>query len=398
MGSSYTVILAADLNGIGAIRSAHKAGLKPIVVSFSKTDISMYSRLYLKNYYLEEQSSNKLKGVLEEISIEFGPASLMACSDRGAELLSGLSTAEIYPHVMVSPAANTVKLLNDKKFECKAVEAAGVRLPKTYYEVENCVVENLPLIVKPRSYKCYKSLGKKNEIIEAGPDLTSFVIRHRPIIGDLIAQEVISGGDNFLWVCNVTFDLESNLASCFIFSRLGTMPSHYGMTSIAISHKNPVLEEQCKILGKAFKYTGPAMLEFKQDSTSGGYYYIETNPRLGTCNWFDTQCGINNVKMCHNIAFGLPVETSSQKEDIYYFNFFGDLTARLESRESLYSIGSLYFSFLANRKVSPTLVWYDPVPWFIYCGKNIKNILKRVTKRLRFTLSSQLQYFLKWLS
>lgn len=393
MGSSYIVILAAGLNGLGAIRSAHKAGLKPIVVTFSEIDISMYSRLYLKTYFLEEQSSSNLKGILKEISIEFGTASLIACSDMGAELLSGLSAAEILPHVAVSPAPHTVELLNDKTLECKAVESAGVKLPKTYYEVENCVVDNLPLIVKPRTYKDYIKLGMKNKIIETGADLTDFLVEYRPIVKSLVAQEIITGNDNLLWVCNVTFDLDSNLAGCFIFNRLGTMPSHYGVTSIALSQSNSALEERCKLIGRAFKYTGPAMIEFKRDSTSGDYYYIETNPRLGMCNWFDTQCGINNVKMCHSIAFGFPAESAKQKENIYYFNFLGDLTARLENRESLLSIVSLYLSFLARKKVSPTLVWYDPAPWFIYCGKHIKDISNRAKNKFRFALSNHLQYF-----
>lgn len=385
MNQPYVIILANGLNGLGAVRSAAQAGLRTYTLLTNQADLSAYSRYSQYRFILPANPNvDDIRSVLDQLyRNEGGPGVLLACSDLAAELLGKLKTEGYSSHHLIVPSSETTEILNDKKLECRSMEDGGITLPKTYYELASDAPDSFPVIIKPRTFREYEVLGAKNEIINSQAELDQFRQRFRGKLDRFIAQEVIEGDDDNLWVCNVTFDLNKQLSACFVFNRLGTMPSHYGVTSLAISRENQVLRDECAKIGEALNYSGPAMIEFKKDQNSGNYYYIETNPRLGMCNWFDTRCGINNVLACTQVAYGKPVAFAPQKNNRVYWNFFGDLVARLEDRENLFAIAFRYIGLLRYRRVSALLYWKDPHPAFRYSCTSIRDIITRVTRKLR---------------
>ncbi|MBW0146445.1 ATP-binding protein [Marinobacter arenosus] len=385
MGSPYVIILANGLNGLGAIRSAAHAGLKSYTLITKHSDLSTYSRFSERTFVLPASPSlGDIRPILDQLFIdESGPGVLLACSDSSAELLGELKSEGYAKQHLIVPTAETTRILNDKKFECKAMENGEISLPKTYYELTDDAPQSFPLIIKPRTFRDYRILGAKNVILYSEVELDNFRTRFKGYMERFIGQEVIQGNDDNLWVCNVTFNQQKEMSACFVFQRLGTMPSHYGVTSLAISRENKELREECEKIGKALNYCGPAMIEFKRDPVSGRYFYIETNPRLGMCNWFDTRCGINNILACAQVAYGEKVAFGSQRNNLVYWNFFGDLIARLEDRENLLSIFFLYLRLLLRPRVGALFYWKDPIPACKYSWDAIKNISRRAEKKLR---------------
>jgi len=386
MDSSITsepiIILCSGLNGLGALRSAHKAGLKTIAVLTSKNDLSRFSRLAHDKYFVEsDQTASDLLTLLSRLYETHGKASIIACSDKFAELLSQVQTEIKNYHNVIAPSAITVSVLNDKKKECRAVADRGVLIPHTYYELDT-EIQCYPVLIKPRTHEDYACLGAKNLLINSRSSFDQFKADFEKVLDRFIGQAVIEGEDSQLWVCNVTFDLNHELVAFFSFSRLGTMPSHFGVTSSAVSIYNEALLIACKEIGKAFSFVGPAMIEFKRNQLDGQFYYIETNPRLGMCNWFDTNCGVNNVLATHLVAKGKCVARSQQRDGVYYINWLGDFIARLEDREGFLSILSQYFKFLKKRKVSATFEWNDPMPAIFYWFDTVKSLAPRVVRRI----------------
>lgn len=381
----YVIIIANGLNGLGAVRSAAHAGLRTYTLLTSEADLSAYSRYSQYRFMLPPAPGiDDIRPVLDQLyRNEGGPGVLLACSDHAAELLGKLKSEGYSHHYLIVPSSETTDILNDKKLECRSMEEGGITLPRTYYELEHVVPEEFPLIIKPRTFREYSVLGAKNVIVNSMSELNEFRQRFQGKLDRFIAQQVIEGNDENLWVCNVTFDKNKNLAACFIFNRLGTMPSHYGVTSLAISRENHVLRQECEKIGKAINYSGPAMIEFKKDEGSGRYYYIETNPRLGMCNWFDTLCGVNNILACANVAYDKPAIIEQQKNNRVYWNFFGDLIARLEDRERLVSIVTRYLRLIRYRRVAALLYWRDPHPALRYSYTAIVDIASRVAQRVR---------------
>ncbi len=384
MNQPYVIILAHGLNGLGAVRSAAHAGLRTYTLLTSQTDLSAYSRYSQYRFLLPENPGvEDIRPVLDQLyRNEDGPGVLLACSDLAAELLGKLKTEGYSNHHLIVPSSETTELINDKKLECKSMEEGGITLPKTYYQLANDTPESFPLIIKPRTFREYEVLGAKNVIVNSQAELDEFRDRFRGELDRFIAQEVIIGDDDNLWVCNVTFSLNKELSACFVFNRLGTMPSHYGVTSLAISRENQILRDECAKIGEALNYSGPAMIEFKKDQNSGNYYYIETNPRLGMCNWFDTRCGINNVLACTQVAYGNAVAFAPQKNNRVYWNFFGDLIARLEDRENLFAVLFRYIGLLRYRQVPALFYWKDPHPALKYSDASLRDFVTRVKRKL----------------
>lgn len=383
MASHPIIILANGLNGIGAIHSAAAAGLTVVAVLTSARDTAASSRLPRRKYVLEHHRPEALRSVLEQVAAELGPASVLACSDESAQMLSSLEeSGELAPHATVMPHSGTVRLLNDKKLECERMMGEGVELPPTYLELADLTLPG-PLIIKPRTWEGYQVLGAKNLIVEQPAELEAFTQRFQGQLDAFIAQDIIPGPDENLWVCNVVFDRGSELVSFFSFNRLGTMPSHYGVTSLAVSRYHEALHRECAKIGKALGYTGPAMIEFKQGPKDGRYYYIETNPRVGMCNWFDSRCGVNNVLASHQVALGLPVAPTRQRDGLVYWNPLGDWVARLEDREPTGKVLARYGRLLWRRKVFPVFTWRDPVPSVRHCLATLRSLAGRLVARFR---------------
>lgn len=381
----YVIILANGLNGLGAVRSAAHAGLKTYTLLTNQADLCSYSRFSQYRFLLPSTPTvDDLRPVLDQLhDNEGGPGVLLACSDLAAELLGQLKYEGYAKQHLVVPSTETTNVLNDKKLECLYMEKGGITLPKTYYQLSDDEPEAFPIIIKPRTFREYDVLGAKNVILNSPAELNDFRQRFKGHLDRFIGQKVVQGGDDNLWVCNVTFDHQQHLSACFVFKRLGTMPSHYGVTSMAISQDNQRLREECEKIGKALNYTGPAMIEFKKDPNSDSYYYIETNPRLGMCNWFDTRCGVNNILACTRAAYGQKSALAPQKNNWVYWNFFGDLIARLENRENLLSIIFRYLRVFRRRRIGALLYWKDPQPAFRYARSSIRDMAQRVGRKLR---------------
>lgn len=384
MHQPYVIILASGLNGLGALRSAAHAGLRTYTLLTGQADLSAYSRYSQYRFLLPDSPSlNDVRPILDNLySTEAGPGVLIACSDLAAEMLGGLKSEGYTKHHLMVPGAKTTEILNDKMLECEFMKKGGVNLPKTYLSLASAAPETFPLIIKPRTFREYQLLGAKNEIVYSRAEFKLFQERFAGYLGHFIAQEIIPGTDDNLWVCNVTFDQNHAMAACFVFKRLGTMPSHYGVTSLAVSLENQQLRTTCEKIGRILEYTGPAMIEFKRDPATNRYYYIETNPRLGMCNWFDTQCGVNNLLACTHAAYGTDIQFAPQKNNHVYWNFFGDLIARIENRENPLAILQLYLPLLTHRRVGALFYWRDPRPALYYSLSSVRDILYRIGKKL----------------
>lgn len=389
MDNPYVIIIANGLNGLGAVRSASVAGLRTYTLLTNQNDLSAFSRFAQYRFILPASPTlEDVRPILDQLrENEGGPGVLLACSDLGAELLGQLKSEGYDRHHLIVPDSRTTDILNDKKLECEAMEAGGITLPATCYDLASDDFQHFPMIIKPRTFREYQVLGAKNRIVDSPEELDAFRKEFPRQLDRFIGQEVIAGADTNLWVCNVTFDRNQELATCFVFNRLGTMPSHYGVTSLAISRANEALVEECRKIGKALGYTGPAMIEFKKDANSDRYFYIETNPRLGMCNWFDTRCGVNNILASARVAYGEDAHVAPQKNNRVYWNFFGDLIARLEDRERLFSILALYLGLLRYQRVGALLYWRDLRPALRYSWTSLRDLVRRTRRKLSERLS-----------
>ena len=130
------------------------------------------------------------------------------------------------------------------------------------------------------------------------------------------------------------------------------------------------------------------MIEFKYQRGLDEYIYIETNPRVGMCNIFDTRCGVNNVLTAYRLARGEDPNTDpyQQIDGRYYLNPFADFAARCGDNEPLHEIFRSYWHARASINAWPYYDPVDPMPAIHSVGRHASPALRALARRLVFSL------------
>ena len=368
------IVLGRSISSLGVVRSLALQGIRSILVSGSKFDPTQKSRFVLAAHFLESHGDEEIMGVLDQY--RGSRHVIIAVSDIFVAFLSRHEKELRRDFDFIVPPKQVVSTVIDKALETEKIETLGFPLPKTVRSLPGdpsavLTALTVPVIVKPRTDAFRHAIGRKNLLVRTRDELDRFYALYGGELVNFLAQEVIPGGDDKMWVCNCTFDWQHNLLNAFTFNRLGTTPAHYGVTSFAISRKNEEIVEHVRRLGKALGYRGPAMFEFKYDDRDQSHKYIELNPRLGMCNFFDTLCGINNVLATYELSQSRVLACNPilndfkgrvQRDNIVYIDLFRDAAARLQDHEELRRIMLRYLKFGRHEKARPLWWIRDPAP------------------------------------
>lgn len=364
------VVLAAGANGLGVVRSLHASGVSCIVACRSKLDLSFLSRLPVRKVLIPAhvQLQEWLTQFIE--TMENDADCIIPCSDEFASAIRQFNEESNRKLPCILPPDDLVDILNDKKSEIELIRRIGVPHPPSILDVNrldsNRAELGFPIIVKPRTFRGQEVLGAKNKILKDIEELETFLAEFSHALHTFIIQEVIPGDESCQWVCNATFDRNSEMVSAFTFQRYGTNPYMFGVTTVAVSRHNSDVKTLCARIGRALNYAGPAMFEFKVDPRTTRYCYIETNPRLGMCNWFDTRCHVNNAFNTYALSVGIEPERNidDQRDGTCYLDITHDLYARLKAGQSVTRMLRHYVSCWLGRTVFPAWYWQDPLPAF----------------------------------
>jgi D-aspartate ligase len=389
------IVLCVGPTGLGAVRGLAKAGI-PVAaaLTWAKDDPVLWSRFPESKVVCVADSASD---ILEAVRRLAGPRhqTLIPTSDRFASLLQE-HRAELEKSFSLSlPPGDLAPILIDKARETELIESLGIPLPRTVRGLPTdpsalVAALGLPIIVKPRSFREIGILRAKNRILRSADDVARFYDNDTYVqaASSFLAQEVIPGPDDCLWVCNCCFGPQGDLLGAFTFRRFRTSPAHYGVTSYAMSEAQDEVVAYVRKLGAQLGYQGPAMVEFKVDPRDGRPKYLELNPRLGMCTFFDTSCGVNNAAMAHWVALGRPVPdglSGPQREGVVFLSLWADVYARLKDGESILAIARHYASNLLRPHVGLYFSWSDPLPALAVAGQHAGEVLRSLRRRLHLS-------------
>ena len=372
-GKPPAILLGRTLNVLGAVRGLARHGVRPIVVTDSRQDPVLKSRYPIECHVVHPATGPALLQLLDRYRNQ--GLVIIATGDETVAFLGKHAAVLEANFRFVLPPKRVIDLFTDKRAETAAMRSLGIPLPRTVGRMPLSAQQlaeliDLPLLIKPRSAADRGVLKAKNHAVRTSVELDAFYAAHGQHLDLVIAQEIIPGGDDHLWGCNCVFGHDSRLLQVFTFNRLGTAPPHYGVTSFAISKANQEIISYAEKIGRLIDYVGPAMFEFKYDSRDGTYKYLETNPRLGMTNFFDTSCGVNNMAMIYELALNgktaaasMPaVSSTRQQYDVVFIDLFQDVISRMQDGERLGSIVRRYGRYLGRRRVGAYWYWRDPLP------------------------------------
>jgi predicted ATP-grasp superfamily ATP-dependent carboligase len=384
MNNSKAIILSAGPNGLGALRSLYKENIRADVITANKNEPVMSSRLPIRKVVLNNAgNSTELLEIL--LSWPKSGQVLLPTSDWYVDFLVANQEKLSEKFKFVLPKGELSSKFIDKKEEIELVNDF-VELPKTITVIPESKDDLLklivlPIIIKPRSNELNR-IGQKNILIYSDEELDDFYAKFHDILQYCIVQDIIVGDDENLWVCNCVFDLQGNLINAFTFQRLQLTPPHFGVTCYAESRLNDEVIRQVKKLGKGVGYVGPAMVEFKVDDRDGKYKYIEVNPRLGLCNYFDSSCGKNNVYATYCVAMGLTFVEQPQKGGRMFLSFYEDLYSRFRDGQKVTQVFKTYFSNAMKMHTFMYFSWSDPWPALVIGFRQWKRTFMSVVNKI----------------
>jgi predicted ATP-grasp superfamily ATP-dependent carboligase len=383
------IVLAAGVNGLGAVRSLARARVPTLVVTRSEGDPVRHSR-HARKYVIRRQDdpAPEVLRLLREASA--GPVVVIPASDDFIHLLAPHREALRDRCRFAMPGNGLLVVLRDKAAETKFVAQTGVPLPGTVQDLPPTAAElvralGLPILLKPRTSADKQRLGRKNLLATTRAELETVYRTHAAVLPRLIAQECIPGDDPTLWVCDCVFNQRSELVSAFTFRKLSTAPSHMGVTSLGVSERNAELIALVAALGKRLGYVGPADIDFKYDARDGKYKYLEINPRIGMCNYFGTRCGVNSVLDAYEVAAGgaVPPRPCRQRDGVVYVNLHDDLYNRRKDGHDLPALVRTYLSLAGREWVGAYFDWDDARPVVLAGWRNLCNWLHALAGKLR---------------
>lgn len=393
------VVLCADMNGLGAVRSLGIAGVPTIAVTLSSQESVLQSRFGEK--VVVENAVDREEALLKEL-LRIGRSEdvLIPTSDYFVTFIGrNRSQLESTFHCCV-PSDKVIQLLIDKAVETRCMDSLSIPLPKTVQTIpprpgELIAALNLPLILKPRTSTVAESFNIKTVPVYEERYLRDWYCRYSNHLSQFIAQELIPGGDGTQWECVCVFDRRHQLVSCFTFRKIRTSPPGFGVTCFARSEWNPEVAAIVERIGAGIGYSGPGDFDFKYDSRDATYKLLEVNPRLGMCNYFGTQCGVNCPYDSFLEALGQNIAASMecQRNGVMFLSAFDDLYGRAGgTRKSVRSVCAAVcdYALLGFKHVSYAFFdLADLGPWRSTTRRDCRRILTSARQKVAARLQDR---------
>lgn len=365
------VVLCEGAGGLGAIRALHKHRVPTVAVAFDRQATVLASRLPRRKIHVDAGGAGDLDAGLLAALRPLGSEHpvLLPTSDRMVAFMHRNESALAEAFSFCLPDARLAETLNDKHAETRLIASLAVPLPRTVQDLPARALDlervlGLPLIIKARSSEHKPVLGRANVVATTREQLEAFYQKHAASLASVLAQEVIPGADDTLWLCSGVFNRRHQLVQALVKRKLRMSPPHFGVCSLAVSAVNRDVLDLARLLGERLGYTGHASIEFKWDHRDGLYKYIEVNPRIPASVSLDEASDVSTVWTTYRLALGDDVAAGPlrQRDGVVYVKLLEDVVNRLADGERLGAILSQYLRLLFKRRVGAHFTWHDPRP------------------------------------
>ena len=279
------------------IRSLGKKGVKIIAIESKDVPLSEnigFKSKYIYKKYIISSKKNKKQYLDDIIRISKKCDCLIPIHFQTIELIS--QNINLFKHIKtLIPNSEKLETSNNTYKLLKLAQKISVPIPKTYFiddleQIENILPEiKFPIIIKVRKEenilpnKRHIIVYKKENFIDSYKELHS--IQKYPII-----QEYIKGkGVGFF----ALYNKNSQTKALFCHERLREYPITGGPSTLCKSiYDKELIKYGEKILDK-LKWQGVAMVEFKQEYSTGEYKLMEINPRFWGSLPLAIESGVN---------------------------------------------------------------------------------------------------------
>jgi predicted ATP-grasp superfamily ATP-dependent carboligase len=373
---SAIVIHSQGNKSLAIIRSLGKKGIPVVTTDSSRFAAGFYSR-YTKSHIITPSPVLQPEEFIRVIEkrVKKGDIDVLLPSNSAETLLISQHKDRLEPFVNVpfAPYQKMMQLHNKETLSILASDL-GIPIPQTFaprnFEEIKTIAQKVsyPVVIKPK-----ESTSSKGVLYaQSHEDFLAILKKYRenfytgktklPLI-----QEYIPGDG---YGVSVLFN-KGELRGLFTHKRLREYPLSGGPSTLRESIHHEQMERIAVDLMKAVDWHGVAMVEFKLHQETKKPYVIEVNPRF----W-----GSINHAIASGVDFPYLLYTMAVDGDVHPVI---DYKTGVKTRFLLNDIRALYsmykikkdFQFFSHelfaKYAADELSWDDPLPFFMYLGREI---------------------------
>jgi predicted ATP-grasp superfamily ATP-dependent carboligase len=320
---------------------------------------------------------------LEELEHRFGKCVLLSTTDALCLWLARNKERLGADFLFLTPEYAAIERVIDKRKQVEVARSAQVPIPCTFCpETIGELQANLdklsyPCLLKPAvSHRGRQRLrGAKLIVAHSEKQLLDAYRQFASETTPFIIQELIPGAEQTLFVYIGFWDSSAQEVAYVTLQKLRQYPPDFGNGSLFQTVEQPRIVEYSRRLLNELRYTGLAEIEFKYDSRTDDFYWIEMNPRAGTMAQVASLAGVD----LGWIAYRYLIDGNLPKVNSFRIGS-RVMDEEMESLAFATGVrsGSMNLSewFKSVRKAKPLIsAWDDPLPLLVGLTRGFKRMV-----------------------
>jgi len=286
MSIPAAVVDVGWVNGLAAIRSLGRAGVRVLAVDHRPSALGFRSRyaeplLSPDPFDDEERFVDFIRGLGEVVVFPTHDDSLHAIARRADEL--DVRTP--------FPGWDVLEELQSKRAQLDRAAAAGVDIPADE-------PGTFPVVVKPdRPIEFKRRYRRQAFRCDTAAELAAAVAKTEEF--GAIVQELVPGGDDTLYTVGSYLDGNGEALGIFCGRKLRQTPPGIGTCRVGESVWVQEAVDAALRLLRAFGYRGVSQVEFKRDARDRRFKLMEINARLWQWHGLAAACGVDIPRIAY---------------------------------------------------------------------------------------------------
>jgi D-aspartate ligase len=293
------VVDVGFVNGLAAVRSLGRAGVRTLAVDHRSSALGFRSR-YAEPLLVADAQAEPARFVASIRAL--GEIVVFPTHDGQLNLISEhLGDLQV---LAPFPDWTLLQRVQSKRAQLEEAEATGVDIPRTRYprsaEEARAAAEDLglPVLLKPEDHVGFKERFRRQsfrcETLDEVGTAYERAAEFEPMV-----QELIPGGDDALYTVGSYLTRAGRPLGVFSGRKLRQTPPGVGTCRVGEAvWVQEVVDAALRLL-EAFGYAGLSQVEFKRDSRDGRFKLMEINPRLFQWHGLAAACGVDLPRIAY---------------------------------------------------------------------------------------------------
>ena len=294
------------VNGLAAIRSLGRAGIRVLAVDHRPSALGFRSR-YAEQLLGADPHTDPTRFIASIRAL--GKVVVFPTHDEQLNLIAqNLGDLEV---LAPFPGWDVLERVQSKRAQLEEAAAAGVDAPRTRYprspgDARGAAEEiGLPVLVKPEHPIGFKLRFRRQafrcETLDEVEDAYTRAEEFAPMV-----QELVPGGDDTLYTVGSYLTRDGRPLGIFSGRKLRQTPPGIGTCRVGEAVWVQDAVDSALRLLEGFGYFGLSQVEFKRDPRDGKFKLMEINPRLWQWHGLAAACGIDLPRIAYADLVGKP--------------------------------------------------------------------------------------------